>query len=175
MNRYIAVLIAASFLLAGRAAYSEEKALVYVVNIQKVINDSVPGKAAKNVVEQELNERRGRLEKLGAEMKALSEELEKQRAVLSEAAFQEKGEKILKQRKELERAANDLREEIARKRDSELNRIVKAIRETVEGVAKEEGYPFVIEKEPGLVLFASDKIDITDRIIDEINDKEISS
>src|SRR5687767_5186068 len=74
---------------------------IYVVNLQKILNDSVIGKAARNNLEAEVKKREAQLEKMKAEVEALQQSLRKQSSVLSKEALKSKAQDLEKKQQQL--------------------------------------------------------------------------
>lgn len=142
---------------------------VGVVDVQRVISDSDAGKEAKKKLEQLIEKEDNRLKGLQDELKALRESIERQKSLLSGGAISDRQEELQKKERELARSIEDKREEIIRKNQSEIGRLVKQIDKVVERFSKEKDITIVLEKDPRLVVYASDDLDLTDEIIDAID------
>ena len=169
---YLSLLLASClFLLAPpRVAATEPHAKdVYVVDMQKVIEESIAGKAAKSNMNQEVGKSEAKLGKLKNELSKISEDLDRQSGLLSEQALQDKRDLIDRKQKELGRAVSDNREELAKKSDTEISKIVKQIDQVVKDLSAKGKYEIVIERDPRFVLYVDDKFDLTKRVIEELD------
>ena len=138
---------------------------IYVVDIQKVISESVIGRAARNNIEEEIKKKRIVLEKLQLEATKIKEEIDKQSALLSPEALRTKQDALLKKQRDLERTYQDQQEEIAKKNSESMGKIVKEIDEVVKKLAEQNNYKLVMEKDMRVVVYASDKYDISDEVV----------
>jgi len=145
-----------------------------VVDSQRVINDSIVGKAARSNVEAELKKGQGRLAQLKTDFEKAQSDLQKQASVLSGSAVEEKKDALEKKRREFDRAAQDLREEVMRKNDSEISKVVNEISTIVKALAKDSGYTFIFERDKDSVVYASDAIDLTATIVKELDKKKVA-
>ena len=176
--RHIALVLAFSVLVSfGVSLASAESgdAKVYIVDMQRVITESIIGKAAQSDLQDDAKKRELKLEQMGAELKKVAEQVEKQASLLSKEALDQKKEEVVKKQKEMERAVQDGREAIARKRDEALKKVVEQAKKSIKEVSASKSYPFVIEKDPQMILYSDPTLDITDEVIKSLDSKKLSS
>lgn len=147
---------------------------VAVVDVQRVVNESIIGKAAKKNVEIVVSESKVKISALQSDLQRQTSELDKQVSILSKAALEERREALAKQQRELQRKYQDLQEEIARRNNDELSKVVKQITEAIEELAKERGYIAVFEKDKRVVVYTSPRLDVTDTLIKSLDSKKIA-
>ena len=148
MHRFL-ILISLILLLAP-SAYSEESAGVYLVDLERVLKESIAGKAAQSNVEIEVKKRGKRLEGLKLEFENSKKAYTKQASVLSEEALYEKRKELAEKEREVARAFKDEQGEIARKNNAEVGKVVKEARKIAAEIAREKGVQFVVEKDKDL-------------------------
>jgi len=68
-------------------------------------------------------------------------------------------------RRSIERTRTRLREELAQRSEQELTQLEARVANAVSALAREEGYDLIV---PSPVIFASGRIDITDRVLDRL-------
>jgi outer membrane protein len=166
------VLTALSPVLAPLPLYAEGE--IYVVDVQRVINDSVLGKAARAKIQAEATSREARLEKIKNEVQAQRAELEKQARLLAADALEQRQESLQRKERELARAVQDEREELGKRNDIILERVVRTVDEVTADLAKQNGYDVVLERDRQLVLYVSKQFDITDRVIAGVDKKKVA-
>jgi outer membrane protein len=138
---------------------------VGVVDMQKIMEVSTEGKRAKGVFQKKVEKIQGEMKGKQDELTALKEELERQSAVLSELARQDKEKSYQYKLRDYQRLVKDSQEELQRE-DRELSeKILKDLQGLIEGYGKKEGYDLILEKTQSAVLYGSTKLDITDPII----------
>jgi outer membrane protein len=147
--------------------------VVYVVDMQRVISESILGRAAKNNIESELKKKELKLAKLGKELKALRENFSKQASLLSDEALVEKQEQFSQRERDFARKVQDEKDELSRLNHKELGKVVKEIDRVVNELARDKGYRFILEKDPKLVVFAANRLDLTEQIITILNKKKL--
>lgn len=166
------VVLAASSLIAPSHGFSAEP-LVYVVDMQKIIDESLVGKGARSNLEADLKKREAMLERRRAELQKLSEDIQKQSGLLSSAALEEKRQILVKNEREFGRLLQDQRAEAAKKNNAEMARVIKEIDAAIAEIGAAGKYPFIIEKDPRTVVYASSRIDITADVVKLLNKKKV--
>jgi outer membrane protein len=121
---------------------------ITVVDVQRAIAESRMGKAAREKVESEVKKGEGELQAKQAEVKKLEADIEKQRSLLSGAALEQKEDELKKKSRDLGILLQDKREALERKKQAEVGRVVAEVDKTVKELAKEEGFVFVLERDP---------------------------
>lgn len=147
---------------------------VAIVDTQKIISESIIGKAAKNNLEAQVKKGQAKLAALKSDFDKQKEGLEKQSSVLSGAALDSRREVLEKQQMELQREYRMLQEKLAKSNEAELSKVVEQVNEVVEDLADQRGYKFVFERDRQSVLYASDKIDITNDVVKILDKKKVA-
>jgi outer membrane protein len=162
-----------AFLPVPLWAASEKEKAIYVVDMQRVLDESIAGKAARNNMKDEVKKRESKLLVARNELAKLSADLEKQSALLSEEALREKREQLARRERDFERQVQDQREELARKNDEEISRVVRDAQAAIADLAKKQGLPFILERGDGFVIYVKDEYDITGQVISELDKKSL--
>ena len=162
-----------AFFASGSEAWSENPAPIYLVDVQRVINESIAGKASRNNVEAEVKKSELHLAKLKAEIDRLAAELDKQSSVLSPEALVEKREVVRRRQRDFERALQDQQEELARKNDAEMAKVMAEIQKAVKELAWQGGYRIIMERDPRVVIYAADGLDLTDQVVKILDAKKL--
>lgn len=170
MKTFRMVIIAAALVGFAPAAMAQDAAgTIAVVNIQQIMKDST---AAQNVREQLEGKQKSFQSELTKKEDALQkedQELGKQRSVLSKDAFESKVRTFRSK-------ATDVQKEVQSKKalldsafERALNEIQKAVTEIIADMSKEKG--FVIAIPTSQILYADDKLNITDEVLKRLNQK----
>lgn len=159
--------------IAGVSADDGKGQKIAVIDTQRVINDSIAGKAARSNLEEQIQKAKLKISTLKSDFEKQKAELEKQSSILSGSALEERRESLAKKQRDFERAYQDLQEQLARANDKEIGRVVQEIQAVVKSVAQERGYSFVFEKDKQSIVFASSQIDITQDIIKLLDKKKV--
>lgn len=171
-NKILAAVLCA--LSVATPAFSESETKIAVVDIQKIITDSVVGKAARNNVDNEAKKSQAKLEPLKVDYERGQADLQKQAALLSRSALEERKDQLDKKRVDFERAVQDVREQFTKKNEEQIGRVVKEIESVVQELAAERNYTFVLERDGQSVVYAGDKIDISQEIIKILDKKHVA-
>lgn len=166
LTRYAFPLALAGLLLPGVARAGG----IAIVDTTRAAANSSEGRQAEKVLTDLQEKKRSEFQPKQDELKRKAEELESQRFVLSEEALQERQFDLVKMRNDLERQLDAAKEEFEIEQRKLMQPILKRIQSVVNEVAKDEGYDLVIEKTSPGVLFFSDGLDITDQVIERLND-----
>ena len=135
------------------------------VDIQRAINECNAGKDAKKVITKEVE----RLQHLGAEkqkeLQTLKESYDKQALMLTPEARANKEKELQSKSRDFQRWMDDTQNEMNQKRAEMERNISIGLVKVIQKVGADEGYTLILEKNEGIVLYASKALDITDRVI----------
>jgi outer membrane protein len=151
-------------------AYAQD---VAIVDVQKVVNESIIGKAAKSNVEAQIQKAKARMANLQSDLEKGKADLQKQSAVLSGSALEERREALEKKQREAQRTFGDLQEQLAKANDKEIKKVVDEIDKVVGEIADDKEYAFVFEKDRQAVLYAAPRIDITQDVIKILDKRKL--
>ena len=170
-HAFIAFVCAVAF--SGLASRVEAEEKVAIVDVQRVVNESIVGKAAKSNLEEQINKARQKLAGLKSEFEKQKSELEKQSAILSGSALEQRRDMLSKKQVEFQRAYQDMQQELGKANEKEIGKVIKQINDVVKELADSRGYAFVFEKDRQAVVFASSRIDITQEVIATLDKRKV--
>lgn len=147
---------------------------IVIIDTQRVITESIIGKAAKNNLEVEIKKGHAKVAALKADFERQRSDLEKQSAILSGSALESRREDLERKQVEFQRIFQDIQEKLARSNDAEISKVVSQINELVKALAQEKEYQFVFERDRKSVLFSSERIDITDEVVKNLDKKRVA-
>ncbi len=151
-------------LLAGAAAVAQEFKIGYV-DLQRALNESTAGKQAKEKFTAEVKRAESEILRKKEEVERLGASLEKQSAMLKDEARIEKEKQFIQLQKEYERKVKDAKDELQIK-DAELTKgILEDLVTLIKKYGKENKYTIIFEKSETVLLYATESIDITDKIL----------
>ncbi|MCB0407851.1 MAG: OmpH family outer membrane protein [Bdellovibrionales bacterium] len=156
-----AVLGLASVFVFGAMA---ETKLGYV-DMQKAIQATSTGKAAKAKLEKDFNKKKKELEKMEADLKKMSEDFEKKAMVLSDDVRGKKQAELQQEMMKYQKIVGQSQLEIQKKERELTMPIVKKLRDIIQDVAKNGGYTMILEKSEQSVLWAKEDADLTNEVI----------
>ncbi|WP_303720432.1 OmpH family outer membrane protein [Malonomonas rubra] len=164
MKKMMVLACVLSFLLCASVAVAAEMKIGYV-DLQKALNMSSSGKAAKEKMKAKFKDYDADVQKKQDELKKLKDDLEKQAMLLSTEARAAKERDYQQKVKDYQRMTKDIQEELQQADQDYTRKILEEIFKVVQSLSKQEGYTLVLEKTESSILYASDSIDLTDRVI----------
>lgn len=145
---------------------------VYVVKMQQVIEQSRLGKNAQKQLQADLKKKKGELEKGKIELMASRKAFEKQKALLSKEAVEEKMLFLQKKERDLARSLEDYKKDYARRSSQLIEKIVKEVDDILAGMKAELGARVILELDPRFVVYSSGRADVTARVTEALDAKK---
>jgi len=149
-------------------ALAADVAKIGILNLQRVLETSDPGKTARDQIEKEKDKMLQELKKKGDEIEALQKQLERESMVMSQEKREEKEREYRIKQNDFRALNKKNNEEMQWLQKDLLDKIVKDVFELAEDIGKKEGYLLIIRSET--VLYAPGSIDITDQFIKQLNE-----
>lgn len=151
-------------------ALAEKEAIVVgFVDMQRALSSSIEGKKAQKEYEQKVKSVQSELDKKKQEFSRMREDFGKQKASLNELARTEKEEKLIVVEKDLKRLFEDSQESLRRENIKVVGDLLKKLHAVVDEVGRRDGFTIILEKSSQAVLYADNKIDITDKVIQQFD------
>jgi outer membrane protein len=151
-------------LLAGLPARSADLK-IGCVNMQKAVNECNEGKEAKKALAKEVENFQRLVAEKQKGLKEMKDSLEKQGLMLNSEARAAKEKELQTKVREFQRWGEDRENEIKQKGMEKEKNISIGLLKVAQKLGADEGYTFIVEGNENIVLFASQSIDITDRVI----------
>ena len=159
-----AVVIAAA-LVGSESVLADVK--VGFVNVAKVLELAPQADAARNRIEREFAPKDRELLQSQKEVRNLEDRLVKNAAVLSEAERTRKEAEIRALKRDLRRSQDEFREDLNVRRSQELSKLQRKVTDVIQVLAKSEKYDLIVSDG---VIFAGERVDITDKILERLRD-----
>lgn len=128
---------------------------------QRVLNESIPAKAAMSKIEQEFSKRTKELQDINVKLKTLAQKFDKDASGLSDA------ERIRRQREladidqDFTRKQRAFNEDLGQRKQEELNYLADRALKVVRQIAESEKIDIVVQD----AAYVSPRIDITDKVL----------
>jgi outer membrane protein len=151
---------------ASLSVYADLK--VGFVQVDKILQEAPQTIESNKKLEKEFS---SRTDKLKADVKSLKEResaFSKDALTMKESERDSKEKSLSQLRVDVQRKERELREDINIRRNEELGGLQEQINKAVTSVAKAEGFDLVLYNG---VAYASEKIDITDKILKSLGKK----
>jgi outer membrane protein len=145
-------------------------ARVAVVDVQKVLTQSVAGKAAYEKLKKMQDDRVSKAKSMDEEMKKLESDLTTKRISLAEDKLAEMAKQLSDKKIAMQRYAQDADREIGEARDRELQALQVKIEPVIDAIGKEMGLALIFNKFESGLVYASEAVEITDTVIKRFNE-----
>lgn len=143
---------------------------IYVVDVQKIIDQSKVGRDAQAAIEKEVSEREKKIGELKASFESEVKSFESKAAVLSDEVKRTKIQELSKKEQELQGLMQREQQAMLKRRDAALAELVVKISSATEKVGRNGGYKLIVEKTPLFVVWSRSTFDITDEVMEEVDD-----
>ena len=163
MTYYSRLLVSIVLLFSMSLAYAEQK--IAFVNQAKLLQKAPQAEAARSKLQKEFAKRDKALVSMQKQIKTNSEKLQKDAAILSSTELNKLKRKITLLRRDLERDKAAFKEDLSIRQNEELVKLQKSVLKSIQTIAENEKYDLIISEG---VIYASKKIDITDKILAQL-------
>jgi len=152
--------------LAGAAHAADYK--IGFVNTERLFREAAPAKRAQQKLEKEFAARDADLQKLAKQVRDLQTSLDRDGATLPETERRNKERDLANLSRDMQRAQREFREDLNLRRNEELSSIQERANKVIQQFAEVEKFDLILQ-DP--VVFASQRIDITEKVIKALADK----
>lgn len=156
-----AALAAASFALPAAA----QEARIAAVNSERILRDSQPAKAAQSKLEAEFAKRDRDLQDTAAKLKAMSDKLDKDSAVLADADRTRRQRELSDLDRDFQRKQREFREDLNQRRNEELAQVLERANRVIRSIAEQRKYDLIVQE----AVYVNPRIDITDDVLKALN------
>ena len=165
-RRALACAALALLIGAGSAAAADYK--IGFVNTERLFREATPAKRAQAKIEKEFAARDAEIQKLAKQVRDLQATLDRDGATMSDSDRRNKERDLANQSRDLSRMQREFREDLNLRRNEELAGIQERANKVIQQIAADEKYDLILQ-DP--VVYASQRIDITDKVIKALADK----
>jgi len=141
---------------------------IAVINPTRIVEQSPQYEAARKALQQEVSDREQELAAQQAQMDELQKKLERDSALMSEDEIQLLQNDIRNRDRKLKYAQAEFREDFALRQNELRTKLAKQVEEVVKELAKEEEIDLILSEG---VVYSSDRIDISNKIIERLKSK----
>lgn len=160
MKRLFLLLFAITLAAAANLSIAAELKIGFV-NTERVFRDSQQALKAQKKLEKEFQTREQDIQKMIKQARDQQTFLEKEGLTLSEADRTKKQRDLANLSRELQHAQREFREDLNQRRNEEFAGVQERARKAIIEIAEKEKYDLIVEN----VVFASPRVDITERIL----------
>jgi outer membrane protein len=137
------------------------------VNTERVFREAAPAKRAQQKLEREFAKRNEELTKIEKQGRDLQTELERENVTIPEAQRREKERQLADISRNFQRLQREIREDLNLRRNEELASVQERATRVINQIAEQEKFDLILQE----AVFASGRIDITDKVIKALADK----
>jgi outer membrane protein len=158
--------VLAIFLYGSYASAAEKTGFI---DMRRIMLNSDAGKKATSELTKLYEKDKGQIQAKEAEMKKLKDELDKQKAVLTESAMKDKEAAYQKKFRDYQLLVKDANEEM-QSRDQELSKkMVPEIMKVLKVIGDKEKYTMILDLSSSPIPYHAKENELTDRVIQELN------
>src|SRR6266566_8595752 len=166
LARIAGVLFIASLAAPGFAQGADYK--IGFINSERLFREAAPAKRAQQKLEKEFAGRDAEIQKLAKQVRDLQALLEKDGVTMAETDRRNKERDLANMSRDLQRLQREFREDLNLRRNEELSAVQERANKVIQQIAEAEKFDLILQ-DP--VVFASARIDITEKVIKALADK----
>jgi outer membrane protein len=163
----IGVVCVAIFFLSN-FSLAADVAKIGVINLQRVLETSNPGKSAQAEIKKQKDKMETDLKQKGAEIEEIRQRLEREAMVMSKDAREEKEREARIKLNDFKTLQKRYRTELQNLEKKLISQLQDEVTTLVNAIGKNEGYLLIISNIG--ILYAPNSIDITDKLIQQLNE-----
>ncbi len=133
------------------------------VSLERILREAPAAQRAQKKLEQEFSQRGQELSKIAEQLKKMQGNLEKNAVTMSESERQKREREFGDVNRDFQRRQREFNEDLAQRRKEEFDGVLERANRAVKQIAEAEKLDVVFQNEQ--VVWASTRIDITDRVI----------
>src|SRR5919199_881780 len=137
------------------------------VNTERILRDAAPAQRAQKKIEAEFQKRDQELARLADQLKRMQDDLEKNTVTMSDTQRRTKEREFGDLNRDFQRKQREFREDLNQRRNEELAQVVEQANRVIRQIAEQEKYDIIFQD----AVFASPRIDITDKVIKALEGK----
>jgi outer membrane protein len=156
----------AALLLASGPALAQAK--IGFVSVERILSEAPVAQRAQKKIEQEFFQRNQELSKMAEQLKNMQVNLEKNALTMPESDRLKREREFNDLNRDFQRKDREFREDLNQRRNEELAAVFERVKRAVIQIAETDNLDVVFRNEQ--VVWASIRVDITDRVIKALDD-----
>ncbi|MGV3680590.1 MAG: OmpH family outer membrane protein [Acidovorax sp.] len=146
--------------LAPSSALAQQLKIGYV-DFERVMLLSLPARAMEDKLATEILPRQRQLDELGAHLKAVADQLDKEGPTLSEHDIGRRRRELIDQERDLMRKLREFNEEVAQRRNEQKSELWELTHRAIRQIFKQEKYDLILQD----AVMAAPTVDITNEVM----------
>jgi outer membrane protein len=167
LKRSLTIVVAAMWVAVAGAALAADYRIGFV-NSERLFREAAPAKRSLQKLERDFAARSADIQKITKQVRDLQALLDREGPTLTETERRNKERDLANMSRDLQRAEREYREDLNLRRNEELASLQERANKVIQQIAEAEKFDLIIQ-EP--VIYASPRIDITDKVIKALADK----
>lgn len=159
------VLAVAGMLAVGPAVAAEYK--IGYVDVRQVVQESEQAQQAKGELEEQVAQRKQQLARKRQKVQGLQQELEKQGSLMSEEQEKVKKRRLQEAMRELRRLQQQAQEDLDTRKNQVLQDIYDRVFQIANRIGEQEDFDLILTAPSA--LYVADRVDLTERVLTEVN------
>ena len=161
-------------------------ARIGVVNVQRVLSQSIAGKEATQSLEKEkvrlqgvLRAKKEEVDKMAKDTQGLQVEIEQKGAIWREEErtrktmdLRKRQRDLVREQDEMKRLLDDSQRDLAERQRQAITQIIKELRDIVHQIGRDEKFDLILDSTMSGVLFATPASDITEKVVQTYDTKK---
>ncbi len=166
-QRLVSMVMMSAIGLAASIGAGAAELKIGFVNQERILRESSPAKRAQDKLDKEFAPRRSELDRMEKQGRELEAALQKESVTLPEADRVAKERQLAQLARDVQRMQREFREDVNLRRNEELASLQERANKVISGIAEKEKFDLIFQE----AVYASSKIDITDKVIKALADK----
>lgn len=169
--RNVIVLAAITLAIAVPQAARAAELKIGFVNLQQAVSEVDEGKAARDALKKEFEQKQKMLDDKQNELKKMKEDLEKQMVVMSEEAKREKAMDFERKVNEMQQVYVQMQKDLSDREREMMKVIFDKMEAVIKDIAQAEGYAYVFEQQNAGLIVAPPSANMTNELVRRYNAK----
>lgn len=162
---FLVSIVALATIAASPVAWAESK--IGFVNQERILRESAPAKRSQTKLDKEFATRRAELDRVEKQGRELETTLQKEAVTLPEAERTARERQFAQLTRDFQRMQREFREDVNLRRNEELASLQERANKVINEIAEKEKFDLILQE----AVFASTRIDITDKVLKALADK----
>lgn len=164
------LLVALAALFAAGPVFGEGLKIA-VIDVNKILNESEAGKAARQKMEARYEELKKKIEKVKEEASTMKEELDKQKILLGKEKIKEREEALAAKIGELRQLTQQSEKEMQARQGELTREVLKIVEKEIDKLVAEEKIDLLFDRSSG-VVHAAPSLDVTGKVLTLVNQEK---
>jgi outer membrane protein len=166
LRNLIAVVFLACLMASSLHAQGVDLKIGFV-NQERILRDSAPAKRSKDRLDKEFATRKTELDRMQKQGRDLEATMQKEGVTMPEAERTAKERQLNQLTRDFQRMQREYREDLTLRQNEELASLQERANKAISEIAEKEKFDLIVQE----AVFASARIDITDKVIKALADK----